>query len=297
MIKVASLILIGLFLMQAYSLAFDPKGGASSGPGYYTYDDLVDEMESNAWGFSFFGYYAPNNAFANLPSQPPDASAGVRKLAVGAKEIEFPWGNIWTSLQRGDLIFLRTGGAAGQVVRFASSFTHVAMVENCEKQRTFEALKKRGTDKYLASENNWRNVYSYSVKRIATLASDKIESALDNAIAEYKAKPYFPPKITSAMMTPFYFLRKWSDKDDLDSMYCSKLVYRTFLPEGIDFDTERTRSLTMCNGTSGYKDGISTFWAWIGVTPDDCYYSKDLSEDLFYAGFENLSEPFPAWAF
>ncbi|MBU0686799.1 MAG: hypothetical protein KKB81_02985 [Candidatus Margulisbacteria bacterium] len=290
-------VLMCLLVFQGAGLAGGGSAkGESSSPSYYTFEDLAEEMERNGSSFTFDGTNKPQNAIASLPSIPPDSNQWARGFANGISEISFPWISFRDVLERGDLVFLRTGGAAGKVVKFASSFTHVAIINNPPGEETFESLKNRGVDIYNSTENNWEHIFTYSMKQLR-LDYFRISEAVDNAIYKYRGIPYFPKNISTDAMSPYHYLRKWSDKDDFDSMYCSKLVYWTFYPLNVDLDSDRTMSQTMPNMTWEYKDGRPIYSAWIGVSPDDIYYSEQLSADIFYDGLENLSEPFPGWAF
>jgi hypothetical protein len=92
-------------------------------------------------------------------------------------------------------------------------------------------------------------------------------------------------------------VNKWANKNDNESYYCSKLVWKIFNDAGVNLDSERTTakvSDSYNSAKTGY--GSTNPNAWIGVTGDDIYYSPFLSEDIVLIGAENLVHPIPGIA-
>jgi hypothetical protein len=91
--------------------------------------------------------------------------------------------------------------------------------------------------------------------------------------------PYLPKfEVTDILLWNFVY--KWSDKDDQNSMYCSKLVYNVFKPF-IIVDTRRT-SVAVNSLIRDKAPGYYAF-SWIGVSPDNIYYSPSLGPDFDYS--------------
>ena len=65
--------------------------------------------------------------------------------------------------------------------------------------------------------------------------------------------------------------------NDMESMYCSKLIYHTF---------KKYVSLNSDN-TCAFKDRLNTpgavAYSWVGVSPDDNYYADALGHDFSYS--------------
>ncbi|MFA4858604.1 MAG: YiiX/YebB-like N1pC/P60 family cysteine hydrolase [Candidatus Margulisiibacteriota bacterium] len=294
------LALMILLLLSGVALA-GSGGGGSATPSYYTFDDLKNEAEAAAYSFYFYNYYKPGTALANLPYSPAETiycklkrqRRNVKGFGVKVlNEYSFPWDYISYNLRKGDLIFLRSGGIAGYVVRYVSSFTHVAILYDAPEKITFESLKSNGVNLYYPSTRSWDHIVTYSVKRIksSALSSTSVEQAVAAAVRSYSGKPYFPNLAKNRYSVTEYF-RKWSDKNDMDSMYCSKLVYQMFKGYGINFDTNRTRSWGYPYYSGDYDfNGSYVMNAWIGVSPDDVYYSDKLDSDLYLEGAENLDD-------
>jgi hypothetical protein len=165
------------------------------------------------------------------------------------------------------------------------------MVYDADDRETFESLKMRGVDVYTLNDKPWEHIVTYAVKRIKPeiLASYDISNTVESALTLYRHKPYFPNVNTTYSTDEFF--KKWSDKNDMDSMYCSKLVYHTFKNHDINFDTNRTRVWGGYFSAPDYNyNGIYVSDAWIGVSPDDVYYSDALMNDLYIGGAESLDD-------
>jgi hypothetical protein len=294
---VNNVVRLAILLFLLISLGTQPvlagKSGKPSTPQYYTFEDLKAAAKNYRGYFSFYNYYKPSTALADLPSQAPDGgptyvtSAKIRRMRAmfgWYNFLTFPWND--SRIQNGDIVFIRGGDAVSWVIRFFSTWTHTAMVYNKGRDETFESLIN-GVNTY-NYKNSWRNIVAYSVKRV-NISNPMV--AVEAAKRLYAGKmPYFPRvnKDTAGLVD---FFRKWSDKWDLDSMYCSKLVWWTF-KNYVDLDSNRTSSILAGMWQSGYTDvGIWNWNAWIGVSPDDIYYSKHVGADIVIDGQHRLNEP------
>jgi len=107
------------------------------------------------------------------------------------------------------------------------------MIYDKSKGKTFESQKVDGVN-YYDYRTAWTKIVAYSVK---SLPLSNPKPALEAAYKRFVKTPYTPNWILATSSLEDYF-RKWSLRDDLDSMYCSKLVWQTFIKYGIDLYTE-----------------------------------------------------------
>jgi hypothetical protein len=110
--------------------------------------------------------------------------------------------------------------------------------------------------------------------------------------------PYSPviQKVTFNSEELAEYIYAWADKSE-DSMYCSSFVWHTFMLENLDLDSERI-GLRNSGGMSEIAEilGKCLFTAlfhFIGVMPDEIYYSEHLQSDMLDVAFglENIGEP------
>lgn len=285
--------LIAVFCPQS-SFAGRPssKGGSPAAPTVYTFDDLNTAAQNYKSDFYFDTSNKPSTAVATLPSRTPNsmptwlASFMIRygKIRASSAYLSFPMSD--SRIMNGDVVFIRGGEGASKVIRNFSTWTHTAMIYDKANGKSFEAQKSSGVGIYKYTDA-WPDITAYSVKRIRTDAINAIERAK----TYYSNKPYIPYlEVVNGFPS---LLRKWSEKHDFDSMYCSKLVYWTFKDYcNQDLDSERTSSYSF--GESATVDDGSyrvNSIAWIGVSPDDIYYSRSTGSDILLAGSEQLQVP------
>lgn len=193
-----------------------------------------------------------------------------------AEEIKLNWNTISNTTSRGDLIFTRSNSKAGNFVKFFSNWTHVAIIDNPSNSNVFEATPDNGVSTNNAS-SSWSNITYYTCKAIQSISYDDINTLLDSGKSKYSGLPYFPKALVTKGL--LVWLYEWSDKDNLSSMYCSKLVYNVFKPF-IDLDSGGTSVL---NPALQNKSWTANAFKWIGVSPDDIYYSSSLGPDFSYS--------------
>ena len=207
-------------------------------------------------------------------------------LARSAIKYKCPDISQFKTWQKGDLLFIRGArGWASQLLKHVSAWTHVGMVFNPAQGITYESLQEKGVNLYTYSDH-WKDASSFSRRkvRISTLM---IASAIDNSYQSLVVSrgsdhiPYWP-KVSKSLD----YMRIWSDKNDSRSMYCSKLVWKTFRTWG---ETDLDSNIT-CSYSMGQRDGLNPR-AWIGVSPDDVYASRALGDEYNLLGKENLTIP------
>jgi hypothetical protein len=278
------------------------KGGSmDSRPLYYSFEDLREALRVEH--FYFANINKPMNALVNLGFFPPFTACGPDFTVVSSAVLSDPskyridsayimgeWDDsleipfdatVWQRFQteggnRGDLIFTRGNSKANNLVKMFSHWNHVAIVDNIFEQKVFESTPSGGVDVNKTNET-WGKVTYYTCKRIVALTYEQTQNALDSAKMVYRDKPYFPT--ISTTLSRAYFLYRWCDKDDMSSMYCSKLVYHTFKPY-ISLDSNNTSTF---NSDLQEKALGAPMFAWIGISPDDIYYSDALGADFCYS--------------
>ena len=300
MFKRFQLLKSGAALLSALFVILTCAGCPGDPTPSYTWEDLNQQLQKDKGSFTFDNSNKPSEAVADLPYFIPNQELGLGWLR-GVKTLQlqdvmtFPWDELAPKLRRGDIVFQRTGGEPGYLIRWFSSFTHVSLVWDIKSHEAFESLKSKGVNTY-DTNTSWGNTVTFAVKMVKNLSESRVVRAMENAKSAYAGRiPYFPRASTRDMTKPEY-VRKWSNKWDKDSMYCSKLVWWTFYPEGINLDSNRTRSITY--GESDVTDrGKYVKYAWVGVSPDDIYYSNQLGKDITLKGDESLNSPLPWWMF
>jgi hypothetical protein len=291
-----------LIIFCGISLAGGPsmKGGGSSKPQYYTYDDLVQYCKDVAYDFHCDQSVKPSEAMAYLPSYPYNEVTAVarykktlseRAQGIRPAEIGFNWDEHRNHLSKGTLVFQRSNSWVGRCEQFFSSFTHVSLVYDQYDQTVLESLiytdqngvQHNGVGVYSPSQS-WAGIVTLSIKEINNPPA--AGALTENANRLYAGKPYFPKVSTVLDILNFY--TRWSDKYNQESMYCSKLVWWTFINGGIDLDSNATCS--MVNNNMMFGNTNEPYLGWIGVSPDDIYYSRYLGQDLYLEGEENLCQ-------
>jgi hypothetical protein len=266
---------------------------------YYTMQDLQDTA---AYFKPFVHIDNTRNKYglAQLPSSPDQNSTYAKTASFKESDspyLTLPMDRIAARLKIGDLIFHKSDQAS--MISNFSYWTHVAILKNIEKRKVFEAWPTyRGSDVYEIGEN-WQNVIAFSIRRIKHVSSSTIEKALNDAIDLWRYTPFrhdmrYPEELSFTEKIQYF--RKWANKYDTDSMYCSKLVWWTFkdccniVDEKIDLDSNLVTLPAFHNNKFTYlltssdknDDGYNVSRAFIGVAPDDIYGSKHLDYDLYF---------------
>lgn len=291
MLKIIS-ILLSLVLLSSGALA-SKKFRQPPPPKKYTFDDLKSAADSFRGTFYFINSSRPGNAVASLPANSPNSypawvvNARIKAMkARGAVQyLNFPWND--PRIYEGDIVFLKGGDEVSQLIKLFSTWTHTAMVYIKHRGFSFESQKSDGVNTY-NYRTAWPKIIAYSVKRVNV--PDPMYY-INNAVRFYKDRvPYLPSLLTTVLSQRDFFF-KWSNKWDTDSMYCAKLIWRTF-KDRVNLDSERTSSLMYGNFVSCWTDfNLKNWHGWIGVSPDDIYYSRYVGPDLVYAGLDKLEDP------
>lgn len=271
--------------------------GCVTKPSYYGFEDLRNGLKDQS--FYFANGSKPTNARVDLGFISIYPASGQKRMSVcytiwpnpsrfrvkssrafvqwtDNSAYSFDWARfIREGGQKGDLIFLRANGKCHDLVKIFSSWTHVAIADDPFHQLVFEAMLDGGVRSNFTPEK-WGALSYYTCKKLEGMPRTKIESALDQAKRQYNGLPYLPQVKTTAEMGTFLY--RWSNKNSLESMYCSKLVYNTF-KSYVNLDTNNTSIFwdSLCDKSPG----VPAF-SWIGVSPDDIYYSEALGPDFCY---------------
>lgn len=293
-----------LFVLSSLLLSGCPK----QQPQYYTLEDLRSGLKEQSFWFENINKRSSAKVELGYQLVYP-ASMNKRRAIAGTvafnpskyrikkfkaytgnrgwndnKTVVFDW-NEFSRLggSRGDLVFLRGNGKYPDFVKIFSNWTHVAMVDNVYDKKVFESMPKGDNNPDGVNINyaptSWSNISYFLCSKIGTLNYTQIGQAIDWGENKYRGLPYFPKVETST--DRLTFVLRWSDKDNVESMYCSKLVYNTFKNNPyarIDFDSNNTAVFTdrLWDNTFG-----GSIFAWIGVSPDDVYYSENLWFDFY----------------
>ena len=270
------------------------KGGSSpSEPTFYTYEDLVNFLKTDVTNINCDKSIRPPDALADLPESPVSDVTYARMKANSAAtnpHFQFNWNEI-PNFEKGLLVFQRSDSWVGRCEQFFSSFTHVSIIYDWKNKTVFESLRFTDKDGKLydgvgvyPSDKTWNEICTLSIKKVNNVNDAGYWTDLANK--QYAGLPYFP-KVSSLVQLDGFYTR-WADKWNLESMYCSKLVWRTFKDAGVDLDSNATCSWTHNN--FGYNNNEPGY-GWIGVSPDDIYYSQYLGPDLFLRGADQLRSP------
>ena len=282
-----------------------PRPGYDNSDKYWNFDDLEGHFEEYRDEYTFLNENPPNEAIASLPSNTADrysdgfdtgVIASIQARSTNSPAIKFPWDEKKHLLMKGDIVFTRANTAFSNAAQFFTSWVHAGMVKDVQNDQSYESFYPGGVKTY-NPKSDWPEGYSWSVKRVkpTSLSRSQIEKAVDDAEFFYDRKPYFPEHIVS-YKNRGDFVAEFADKNNTSSFYCTKLVWKAFEWQGIDLDSERTTAKVDNNFFHGYTDwGASNKWAWIGVSGDDIYYSKHLSEDIWSYGLDNLVVPLSEW--
>jgi hypothetical protein len=309
MIKKINIILVFVIalLLLSSDLAFAGGGGGGGGkkgrgapePQYHSFEDLRDYLRDRE-SFHFENSNKPANALVSLGynmTYPACAAANAKIAAqIKAKPSDyhidsshiscnwqdgqnnpFYWKNYRSTLCVGDLIFTRGDDKMNNLVKFFSNWTHVAIVSDPLSNTIFDATVDNGVSVHSVADK-WEGFGYYTCKRINGMPEDEKYLAVHNGITKYKNLPYLP-KIESAVDV-FTFAYKWCDRNDKSSMYCSKLIYNVF-NANMQIDTRRTS----VNTDSRMRDTApgNYLFSWIGVSPDNIYFSLSLGADFDYS--------------
>lgn len=279
-------------ILQSPVLAGGKSGSSPTTPAYYSFEDLEQGYKDYRNNIYFDNTNPPPYAYAALPRNNPESSIGAAKVKVKSKSssLGFPWlDGIW---YKGDIIFQRSDGLAGRLIKYISTWTHVSLMWDETQATVLESMKANGVALYDATQS-WNKVVAFSVKRVMNKSYSDVKLAAERALDKYEHTPYFP-KVAVNTMSLTSYMNKWANKWDKDSMYCSKLVWWVFKDAyNLDLDSNRTS----CGYPLAYEvgkidDGRATYTAWTGVTPDDLYYSKYLSHDIYDSNLGLIQIPF-----
>ncbi|HAR63615.1 MAG TPA: hypothetical protein DF296_08490 [Candidatus Margulisbacteria bacterium] len=277
-----------------------PAPGYGDNDKYWKLDDLVSHYKENTSKYSFLNNAPPSDAVASLPSSALTndgvAIASIKPSNVASNAIAIPWNTLKPSLKKGDVVLMRSNSSVSQVLRYLTSWVHTALIYDLAMNQTYEANPGQ-VAKLCSPLKDWSPSYSWSVKRVKDnlLSASQVTTAVENAYTKYSGKPYFPSLIGTWTMRG-EFISKWANKNDTTSFYCSKLVWRTFYDAGVNLDSERTTAMVDSNFMKNRTDyGAENAYAWIGVSGDDIYYSKNLNRDIYTYGLENLNKPLPIY--
>ena len=215
-----------------------------------------------------------------------------------------------------DMIFIRGKSSSNKLMTtFFSSWTHVALIWNLITHEVLESMPD--DDRRLSgvavrdTDQSWKVVVSYGVKSVDPYkishfnwivlgkdgfvdeysGSDDHYTAMLDAEIKYARDlkmPYWPDEVNKSNYSELEYYEKWSDKYDMDSMYCSKLVYWTFKDFNPDVDLDSNRTEVYVTGLHDYYANGGTMWSWIGVSPDDIWGSDDTTPYWDLVGKENL---------
>jgi hypothetical protein len=300
--KMFLIVLLMILVLPTVTFAFDIKCGSSDDedePTYYSFEELRSHLRDKE-KFHFENANKPANALISLgylmnyplcsannagimsavkmqPTSYKIDSASVSSLWTDGGSVVFDWDQNRGLLWKGDLIFTRGDGKLHDLIKIFSNLTHVAIVTDPAYNKILESTLDNGVSEN-STPNKWTGFGYYTCKRIEGLPYGERERLVDIGINRFKNLPYLP-RISTAIDT-LTFVSKWCDKNDMDSMYCSKLVYNVFKPY-FNLDTGRT----VVSSGSGLRDPApgSYLFSWIGVSPDDIYYSPMLGPDYCYS--------------
>ena len=297
---------IALLLLSPYA-AFAGGGGGGGKkikqeePKYYSFEDLRNGIRNESFYFQnqnkpanalvSLGYYLNYPACASknaqigsmIKSNPGSYQIDSSHVYSGWNdniEIPFNWDKTNNYVLKGDLIFSRGNGKGPDFVKMFSNWTHVAIVSDVQARKVFESTPDTNVDVNYGP-NTFQHITYYSCKRFETLPYNARSYLVDEAIKKYRGLPYFPKMSVTEALIRFIFA--WSDKDDISSMYCSKLVYQTYKNQ-INLDTGRTSvpySSSLVDKNKPAPGGY--LFSWIGISPDDIYYLPSLGPDFCYS--------------
>ncbi|OGC21651.1 hypothetical protein A2291_06040 [candidate division WOR-1 bacterium RIFOXYB2_FULL_42_35] len=309
--KIIVTLILSAVLVQA-AMAFSFTGSTAGGggkfsppppPPNYSFEDLRRGLRNE--DFFFSNYNQPYYAKVDLGFFPVAAAAAekrdrvVPKLQANASSyrvkqakaysswndntrVTFDWNKFrQEGGMRGDLILLRAQGKGPELVKIISNWTHIAIVDDISYNRVFESMPEGGVARNYAPSSWGNNISYFTCKKIQTASYENIWNALNWAINNYQGKPYYPQ--ISARAGLITLVEKWSNKDDVGSMYCSKLVYNTFKKSpymSVNLDSNNTG---VFNSQIQDRSWGAPGFSWIGVSPDDIYYSDQLGADFAYS--------------
>ena len=265
------------------------KGSRAAQPSHYTDDDLLQSLTDHRGYFGFDNWAPPISAVAQLPNASPNRESsygilrrgGLTPHAVQSADVAFPWTD--HRLRAGQIVTVKgTGGYSKMISRF-STWTHDAFIYDPSRRRVFESNKDSSFQGVALRDigTKWDDgILAYSVKTVRGVNGDDV---MEDAIRRYDKRPY-RPSILRSLMTLTDIVKKWSDKTDPDSMYCSKLIWNAFNNYHIDLDSDRTYVYV-----GAWQEGRpKRANGWIGVSPDDIYYSENMETDIVTSGLNNL---------
>ncbi|MCX5751678.1 MAG: hypothetical protein NT099_08475 [Candidatus Saganbacteria bacterium] len=259
---------------------------------YWSENDLPGYFKRHTKDFGFISQNPPADAVAALPGKEVGAASVIYSSGTSAQDskTKLNFGNTikksWSKFNKGDLIFNDGTKFACTILEPISNWTHVGMIydTSIDNPQVFDALPFRKAAKRNAIES-FGDAYAYSVKRVKGISADQANHIIEMGKARYEDRPY-SPSLMSAIYGIDTYAVKWADRNDTSSLNCAKLVYHIFKDAGINLASNRTISRMVNSTGREYCEGKYQFIdnAWIGITPDDIYYSKNLERDKYLEG-------------
>ena len=274
-------------------------GGGRSGPTYYSFEDLRNHLRDKET-FHFENGNRPANALVSLgyfmtystcasknskiaaaikanPSQFKIDSSHIYSYWREGEKRTFDWRKYRNDLCVGDLIFTRGDDKLNNLAKFFSNWTHVVIVSNPDSNLIFDSTLDHGVQEHKVSDQ-WQGFGYFTCKRIDGMPYGEKYLAVQSGVTKYSGLPYLPKIETAGDIVTFVY--KWCDKNDKSSMYCSKLAYNVLNPY-MSIDTRRTS----VDNNSRLRDTApgNYLFSWIGVSPDNIYYSPSLAPDFDFS--------------
>ncbi|MCX6827588.1 MAG: YiiX/YebB-like N1pC/P60 family cysteine hydrolase [candidate division Zixibacteria bacterium] len=297
-LNIIPIVIIALILISQGALGGKGKGGSSE-PKYYSFEDLRGYLRDDET-FHFENANKPTNALLSfgylltypacastnkkinsaIKSSPSNYKINSSRISCNWREGQkspFNWKGYRNDLSIGDLIFTRGDDKMNNLVKFFSNWTHVVIVTDPTRNKILDSTLSDGVQEHSVPDK-WEGFGYYTCKRVDMPTQLKRYYVVAGS-NKYSKKPYLPRFETSDILL-WNFVYKWSDKDDQSSMYCSKLVYNVFKPF-IILDSRRTSVAE----NSLLRDKAPGYYAfsWIGISPDNIYYSMSLGPDFDFS--------------
>src|SRR3989339_740590 len=253
---------------------------------YYNVDDLIAHFREYEDSYGFRASSPPINAVASLGER--KLNDGARMASASGTRTEYSFENTlephWHKFAKGDLIFNAGTHKSNQVLEFISNWTHVGMKYD-GAYMVYDSIPGRGNGVGVRRvQESFGKGYAYAIKKVQGPSQIAISVAVEHSKWKYINQPYCPPYF-SAIFERENFIRSWADKNDVSNIHCAKLVWLTFKLAGVDLDSNRTISNIFKNFHETFDDlGFLVEQAWVGVSPDDIYYSKHLGMDQYLIG-------------
>lgn len=255
---------------------------------YYNENDLIAHFKEFEDSYGFDASLPPVNAVASLPERKFDDGA---RMASASSATRTPYyfdrtlKDHWDKFDKGDIIFNAGTNKANRILEPISAWTHVGMKYDGYLQ-VFDSIPGLQNGVGVRSAyDSFGSGYAYAVKKVQGLSQNTINAAVETAKRKYEGTRYCPPYFMATIARE-HFIRAWADKNNTSNINCAKLAWLTFKDVGIDLDSERTTSKIWDNSHKIFSAELAKWveYAWIGVSPDDIYYSKHMGRDKYLIG-------------